>query len=624
MSPMTKQRKRAKATLLQATVLSLLALAPVLGAQPNLRIEGYAAGEGTAPPTCGTSGYALPGQQVELLIKLYNDDLTNAVTGISGTLTLLNQETINGQPLIRWSNAIDTWPDLAVLLADCNQAGFAFQIHREIPCHHRLNFRLTLATDQGATNLLFSIPIGELSSCPHVDLPDHRLTSDPGNSNAPAIALGPNLYGVVWKDTPGVTGLYFAAYDRFFAQVVGPRLIQAGSLLQPDLIYNPRTDRFLCTFEQSGWIQIASFDRTGENLSIQVTSDTGSNPRVTWNPSGRIGVLYADGSGAKAFVERDDVYPFGNPTYAPSTPSPALGSHDAAYDPRRDQYFIAYEKFDSVGNKYDVYYTTYSTTSGYSPTCPPDTCRIVYAKEPAVVVRGDEYALAWEQDSAYGQCSAQVHEIHLRLMDFALAQIHPNYDDMVVSDPTDLHSAQDPLLAWSESADRYILHWVEDTCQTNQDGMNLDAIWQRTLNRNTPVGTVSFDPPCQVEDGLLYQSSDSRLRGRFDRERSFMTWGDHRVDPRGSNYEIFANHAFNAQPHAFVPEGNATSLLLPNEAGDDVFSASDGDLFWISFSEQVSNSSHLLFSLYDQSLAVQNGKEAPQNKVYSTLCARMV
>ncbi len=139
---------------------------------------GYSAGDQTFPTDCGTYGYLLPGQIVNLKVQLSNES-GNALRGISGTLTLLNSETIDGNPLILFSDNTDEWEDIAPTDFKCNSNGFLFQVNRDIPCHYRLKFKLEMTTNQGNDLLLFSIPVGEMGNFPLADPEDHRLTWDP-------------------------------------------------------------------------------------------------------------------------------------------------------------------------------------------------------------------------------------------------------------------------------------------------------------------------------------------------------------------------------------------------------------------------------------------------------------
>ncbi|MEJ5165839.1 MAG: proprotein convertase P-domain-containing protein, partial [Thermoanaerobaculia bacterium] len=571
---------------------------------------GYSAGEQDMPQQCGVFGYVLPGQIVNLRIKLSNTtDYT--IENISGTLTILNDELVNGNPLVIFENTSDVWDDIDPTEANCNNNGFIFQVNRDLPCHYRLQFKLEMTTAQGNDTLFFSIPLGEMKDLPHPGSEDKRLTFDPEDSFSPAIALGPNEYGVIWKDDLGASGLYFSAYDRFFEQKVGPKFIGSFSYNNPDIIYNFATGKFIASFS-NGTIHFAEITRDGK-ISIFDSNRSGYFPKITWNPyRAKIGILYKNGNDLY-FGETENNYPFS--VFTPIFIYHDVVDYDIAYDIANDKYFIAFSTYNYQQLKYDVYYTTYPLSGTYPEECNGGFCKIENARRPSVAVKVErgkaEYALVWEDPGEIKYCTQQVQDVYLKLLNAELNPIHPSYENILISSSYNDYGAHFPQVFWYEAGSRWIIAWVEDTCIKNPDGLYLDAIWLRTMNRNVPESQIELSEPVSSY-ALGVQSNDGGIEGEFDGERAYFVWADRRIDPRSGTREIFGNHIFFSHPYSFVPQENELSLSNPEFAYNDIQAISDGFNFLTSFIKKENEESHLCFSLLNEDLEISNNKKEIQ------------
>ncbi len=292
--------------------------------------------------------------------------------------------------------------------------------------------------------------------------------------------------------------------------------------------------------------------------------------------------------------------------------------YDIDYYYINNVYFITFSNYDSQNDKYDIYYTTYSPTSGFSSNCPPpDFCKIENAKYPKVSIKTDpvpvEYGIVWEDSGNSSICLPQIHEVYLRILDNELNLLSPLYEKIDISNPSDEHGAHFPNIFWYEAGKRWVISWLEDTCIRNPDGLNFEAIWQRSMNRNVPIGVIDLSEPSSLTRDILGVISNIWGVGwGFDGERSFFSWVDGRVDPRTWSKEIFANHSFLAHPYSFVPERDEKVLSNPLVGCNDIQSTSDGNYFISSYINNDGNNGHLEFSLLDENLSIVNGKDKIQ------------
>ncbi len=580
--------------------------------------EGYSAGDEAFPPNCGTYGHLLPGQNVNLKIELCNIT-ENTITGISGTLTLLNSETINGNPLILFYDNTDTWQDIGLDDSKCNSNGFVFQVNRDIPCHYRLKFKLEMTTDQGEDLLLFSIPVGKIRSFPNSDQEDHQLTADPYKSQNPSIALGPNIYGVVWEDNFAGQGIYFSAYDRFFEQKVGPRKIK-GDAFNPFLIYNHWIDKFICAYKknenENENIYITTINRKGETQgSDHYFIDEGNLHRMVWAPTRyKIGMLLIKNN-SLYLLEIDDDIPF-QITHTSALIDTNVQNFDIKFDYTYDQYFIAYQKLEEGIN--NVYYGIYKVDESgglFFNECQWGTCKIENAKNPKVAVKLEpepvHYGIVWEDDNTPEFCTSQTHEVHLAIIEMAMEEerreyLYEKYNVNISNAGIYNNGAYNPFISYSESANRWIVHWLQDTCDKDASGFYFEAIYFRSINAEN-FNDISEEHI--ISNKLLRTIESNSFDGSFDSERSYFVWSDKRLSPHSENSEIFANHSFSSHPYAFAPSKNEILLSDINFGAKDINISSDGENFFVSFIKNDPSNYALQFSLLNENMEIVNYKE---------------